>query len=770
MSSHNACTNRALPSCRYPRCTEPDASRPRLGKFLLGAALAFFLVVNSNTGWADTDGLNEAKSAMAAGKYYDAQLSLQDWLRLHRKNVEARLLLAQAFLAQQKYPAALLHYDLLLRRSPHNGLFLLGKGQTLLASGQPVTALPLLQQARAQLPDNIQTWQLEMQALSMLGQEQQQKELLQQARVKFPQAQWPASVALAPLKIAVPQAAPPAVTPPSPSAEITPRSRAASAEPQIAKPQTVEPRTAEPRTAEPRTADTRQELAADPEVASAQGTGFTGKSFWLTLVQIGEWIFIIYFICLNSGYLALNLLSMVSLSRLMQARVMDVLPQVYSGLEPPISLLVPAYNEQKTIVTSVHAMLQLSYSQYEIIVINDGSTDDTIGVLQREFSLVPFPEAYRSRLPTKPVRTIYRSTVYPNVRVIDKENGGKADSLNVGINTSRYPLFCAVDADSILQRDSLQRVAQPFLEDPTVIAAGGTIRLANGCQVSGGFLEKIGLPKSKLAMIQIVEYLRAFLFGRMGWSPLNAMLIISGAFGLFRKESVIKAGGYLAGTIGEDMELVVRLHKLYRLAGRPYRIVFVPDPICWTEAPENLKTLKVQRIRWQHGLSDSLGLHLNLLFHRKGGAVGWFAFPFMLIFEWFAPVIEVLGYIFMIVFFILGIIPNEIMWIFLMVSIGFGLLLSVSGLLLEEMSFHIFPRTRHLVWLLFAVVIENFGYRQLTSIWRLMGLLRWMTGSKAKWGEMKRKANWHKPGEKPPFEVPGSAADPAQRATLQLQN
>jgi len=459
-------------------------------------------------------------------------------------------------------------------------------------------------------------------------------------------------------------------------------------------------------------------------------------------IEIGQWLFLLYFIGLNTGYLMLNMLSLISLSRLMRANAVDALPQAYSGFEPPISLLVPAYNEQASIATSIRSMLQLSYPQFEIIVINDGSRDDTLEVLQREFALVPFPEAYRARLATRTVRSLYRSTVYPHLRVIDKENGGKADSLNAGINASRYPLFCAVDADSILQRDSLQRVALPFLEDAKVIASGGTVRIVNGCTVSDGFLEKVDLPRNPLALMQIVEYLRAFLFGRMGWSPLNAMLIISGAFGLFKKEAVVEAGGYRTDTVGEDMELVVRLHKHYRLARKPYRIVFVPDPICWTEAPEDLRTLKNQRIRWQRGLAESLSMNLKLLFHPRSGAAGWLAFPFMMVFEWLGPLVEVVGYLFMLLLFLFGMISSQALWVFLFVAVGFGMLLSVSGLLLEEISFHIYSRPRHLVLLLLAVVLENLGYRQINSLWRLIGLVRWLIGGHAHWGEMKRKGTW----------------------------
>ncbi len=460
------------------------------------------------------------------------------------------------------------------------------------------------------------------------------------------------------------------------------------------------------------------------------------------VVTGAQWFYLLYFIGLNIGYFFLNIVSIVSLSRYMQQHLWGSLPQVYARYEPPISILVPAYNEEATIAESLHSLLQLNYPEFEIVAMNDGSKDATLEVLIREFSLVPFPEAYRPRLAAKPVRAIYASTTYQNLRVVDKVNGGKADALNVGINCARYPIFCGVDADSVLQRDSLQRVVQPFLEDPTTVAAGGTIRIANGCTVSEGFLSRVGLPKSLLARFQIVEYLRAFLFGRLGWSPLNALLIISGAFGLFYKERVIAVGGYRTDTIGEDMDLVVRLHRMLREAGRPYRITFVPDPICWTEAPEDLATLKNQRVRWQRGLAESLSRNMGLLFHPKGGAAGWLAFPFMLVFELLGPLIEVTGYLFMAAAYWFGLISLPAFLAFLLAAIGLGILLSVNALLLEEFSFHLYPRLRDIVALFFTAILENFGYRQLISLWRLLGLWQWMMPGKGHWGTMTRKASW----------------------------
>lgn len=467
-------------------------------------------------------------------------------------------------------------------------------------------------------------------------------------------------------------------------------------------------------------------------------------SWYHTLVQATTIFVLVYFILLNGAYLTLNLLSIIALRRRSRDAVINNLPQVYSGFELPISLLVPAYNEEATIAASVRSMLQLSYAELEIIVINDGSRDATLEVLKQEFALLPFPEAYRVQLVTKTVHAVYRSQRYPNLRVIDKVNGGKADSLNAGINASRYPLICGVDADSILERDSLQKLVRPFLSDMTMVATGGTVRVANGCEVSGGFLTKVDLPRNPWALFQVVEYLRAFLFGRLGWSVGNGMLIISGAFGLFRKQTVIGVGGYRPNTIGEDMELVVRMHRVLRERRQRYRIEFVPDTVCWTEAPEDMATLRNQRIRWQRGLAESLASNWGLMFSRRGGVPGWLAFPFMILFEWLGPLIELAGYVFMTVAWVLGAVSWEAFGVFLFLAIGMGILLSASGLLLEEMSFRIYPRMRHLLVLGAVVVAENVGYRQLNSWWRLVGLWRWARGHESSWGVMTRKGSWQR--------------------------
>lgn len=460
---------------------------------------------------------------------------------------------------------------------------------------------------------------------------------------------------------------------------------------------------------------------------------------WLWWLQV---FFVGYFLALNGGYLALNLLAMVSLRGYMRQRsaLGDEAP--YLGMEPPISLLVPGYNEEATIRTSVRSMLQLQYPDFEVVVINDGSRDRTLEVLREEFELVPHPEPMRRTLDHKPIRTIYRSRRYANLRVIDKDNGGKADALNAGINAARHMLFCAVDADSILQRDSLLRVVQPFLEDERTVAAGGTVRLANGSEVRGGFLVRAGLPRNWVARFQIVEYLRAFLLGRLGWSPLNAVLIISGAFGLFNRERVIAVGGYSTSTVGEDMELVVRLHRYHRERRIPYRIRYLPDPICWTEAPEDLGTLGRQRSRWQRGLAESLTRHARLAFSPRSGAAGLLAWPFMTLFELIGPLIELAGYVVMVGGFAFGVISPTALVVFLLVAIGMGILLSVNGLLLETLSFRVYGRKRDMLLMFAMAVLENLGYRQLNTLWRCRGMWQWFSRRKHNWGVMRRSGKW----------------------------
>lgn len=457
------------------------------------------------------------------------------------------------------------------------------------------------------------------------------------------------------------------------------------------------------------------------------------------IVVCGQWVFLAYFVGIHLGYLMQNVIASFGIRKYLQTADQYEAEGAFSSLDIPISIVVPAYNESASIITSVNAMLQLEYPDFELIVVNDGSTDDTLDKLIDEFGMQPFPEAYRARVDCARVNGVYRSVRHSKLRVVDKQNGGsKADASNAGVNACRYPLVCVVDADSILQPDSLRRVVRPFLEDPETVAVGGTVRIANGCQVHRGYLEKVGLPRNFLALVQVVEYLRAFLFGRMGWSPINALLIISGAFGVFHKETLVEVGGYNPAAVGEDMELILRMHRQMKAKRRRYRITFVPDPVCWTDAPENLRDLKSQRVRWQHGLGQALMLNRSLIFDPKGGTVSWVAIPFYLVFELTGPIIEVAGYFFIIICAVLGWLAWPQALIFLALAICLGVLLSVSAIMLEELSFHMYPRTRDLMLLYFIAIVENLGFRQLTAFWRLQGLIRWLRGGKHQWESITR--------------------------------
>ena len=435
---------------------------------------------------------------------------------------------------------------------------------------------------------------------------------------------------------------------------------------------------------------------------------------------------LIYFFMANGLYLVLFFFSCVAIihyrsilqfrgpSEILKARV-----------TPPISILVPAYNEEKGIVSSVRALLGLNYPQYEVIVINDGSQDNTLGLLEKAFSLRRTAHVYHRESPTAAVKASYRSRVYPKLWVLDKEKEivGKSDPLNVGINFSQYPLFCAVDADSILEKDALIRVIRPYMDRfQEVVAVGGIVRVANGCRIRDGIVEEVGLAKGWLPSFQVVEYLRAFLSGRVAWGAWNALLVISGAFGVFKKQPVKDIGGYSTETVGEDMELVVRLHRRLRKQKRSYRIHFIPDPVCWTEVPHKWGILGRQRNRWQRGLGQVLYRNISMFANPKYGSIGMLAMPYFLMVEFLSPAVELFGYALFGIAFYLGAVYWEGVVTFLILAVWMGIFLSLLSVLLEEFTLHRYPRMRSLVKLLFCAVLENFGYRQMTAFFRLKGL------------------------------------------------
>lgn len=445
-----------------------------------------------------------------------------------------------------------------------------------------------------------------------------------------------------------------------------------------------------------------------------------------------------YFFVLNASYLVMNFMAFRELRRYAE-RLKTVRLESFmrSVAPPPVTLVAPAYNEELTCLESVRALLALEYPEYEVLVVNDGSTDATLDVLRQAFELTPASRFPTARIPTEPVRQVWRSRTHPNLWVVDKENGGKADALNAGINYCRTPLFCAMDADSVLEREALIRLARPFMEDVSLVAAGGIVRIANGCTIRDGMLEQIRLPETLLARFQVLEYLRAFLGGRMGWDALHATLIISGAFGVFRRSAVVEVGGYRPDTVGEDMELVVRLHRHFREKEEPYTIRYIPDPVAWTECPESVRVLGGQRDRWQRGLIESLTRNARMLFNPTYGRIGMLAFPYFFFFEMLGPIIEMGGYVAFLVAVFTGNASNLYVFTFLALAVAFGVTISITSVALEELTFRRYPRLRDLLRLFWLAILENFGYRQLITFWRVRGVVSKLRRVES-WGIMER--------------------------------
>ena len=453
----------------------------------------------------------------------------------------------------------------------------------------------------------------------------------------------------------------------------------------------------------------------------------------------GQFVVIAYFLVVNGWYMLLLISSLLEMRRHMVLIADESRHLLLSStLSPTISILAPAFNEEATIEGSLRALLALQYPNLELIVISDGSRDNTIQVLIERFDLVPVKTIYEQRVKTKPVRSLYRSSTYPALVVVDKENGGKADALNVGLSFAKGELVCAMDADTLIEADGLQRMVRPFLYGTDVVATGGTIRVVNGSEVKFGRVIKTRVPTHALAGIQVVEYLRAFLFGRLGWNRLGGNIIISGAFGLFRRESVLSAGGYLHDTVGEDMELVLRLKRLSYERGGPGRIAFVPDPVAWTEVPESLKVLGRQRDRWHRGLADVLWRHRRMAFNPRYGVTGIVVYPYYAFVELLAPVFEAVGLISLAVGLFLGIVDWNFAALFYLTAYGLGTALTAFTLILEDISFHRYDTFRDRILLLSWAVLENLGYRQITVYWRLRGLWKFLRGKKD-WGAMERK-------------------------------
>lgn len=474
--------------------------------------------------------------------------------------------------------------------------------------------------------------------------------------------------------------------------------------------------------------DIVQDAAANPN--------FRTFIFWVSLFVVGIGFLqnLIYAWCIPQAWMELNKHSQ---------REDD-----YAGWEIlrsrsalPISIIVPAYNEANTIRESVMALLALHYPDLRIIVVNDGSSDATAETMVESFNMT---ETYVVRetetITHKPIRQIYRSHIYPSLLFIDKENGKKADAINVGLTCVRTPLFCVIDADSLLEPTALLKAVRPFMEtSDNVIAVGGTVGIVNGCKVENGQVTDYKLPKNFLARLQVVEYIRAFLMARLAASRKGSLAIISGAFGIFRRDIAVAVGGYDTTTVGEDMELVLKMHRMMLETDTPYAVRYVPEPVCWTEAPESFKFLSNQRTRWQRGALECLSRHRKMLFNPRYGRLGMITLPTFLLTDLISPIAEILGYILMIIFVCLGWLDVRFFIVITALIFSYGVLISVLSLLLEQDEIERFSHPKDLFFVLITAIVENFGFRQICSIWRIRGLIQHFRGMKPTWGTMERR-------------------------------
>ena len=462
---------------------------------------------------------------------------------------------------------------------------------------------------------------------------------------------------------------------------------------------------------------------------------FSGVYFYI----INNVIFILTCIIFGS-YLTLAIVSAIALRKyLRQNSYVDYNSIILAPLTPSISVIAPAYNEERTIVENIRALLSLHYNNFEVIIVNDGSTDETFKKMVEAYSLVRVDYYFDYKIPCERIRGVYKSQIksFKMLTIIDKNNGGKSDALNAGINVSKKDLICCVDVDSIIESDALLKLVKPFMEetDKKVVATGGVVRIANSCDIADGQIKEIRLPKEFLPRMQVLEYTRAFLLARMACGKLNGLLLISGALGLFDKETVIECGGYSTKTVGEDMELVVRMRRHMADKKIPYKATYIPDPLLWTEVPSNKKLLSRQRNRWTRGTLETLITHRKLVHPKYGSLARSYLYWFFL--EWMAPIIEFLGYVYFAYLLLFGFINWPFFLVLLTFVYTFSVMLSVSAILFEEKTFHKYKRQKDVLNLLLAAFMEPFFYHPLTVWWAIRGNIDKIRNVKS-WGKMER--------------------------------
>ena len=450
------------------------------------------------------------------------------------------------------------------------------------------------------------------------------------------------------------------------------------------------------------------------------------------LLNVLDTLTICYFFVGNGVYTLLMLGSLASV--LLHNRRL-----AYQGLEalsesvttPPVTVIIPAFNEEAVITETVRSALNCKYPGLHVLVVDDGSDDQTVTRLVHAFKLVRLDLIYRSILPTQDVKAFYISKSFPALTVLQKAHGGKPDALNAGINFCRTPYFCNADSDTVLEPDALLRLMRPILQSPreTVVSAG-IVRVLNGCSIKNGIMRSAHLPRRWVERFQVVEYLRTFLFGRTGWDLMGGTLIVSGALAIYQKQTILDVGGFTGETVTEDMEIIVRLHRWAQQNHRKIQMAFTTDPVCWTQCPATFRMLARQRRRWQLGLCQTLWKNSEMLFSPRYGMAGLFSFPFYLYIEALGAVVEPVGYLSVPVAFLLHLAIPALYIPLVILSLVYATFLSTGAVLLEELTYHRYARLKELGVLLLTALLENFGYRQLVLLFRLQGMGLFLSGFK----------------------------------------
>lgn len=462
---------------------------------------------------------------------------------------------------------------------------------------------------------------------------------------------------------------------------------------------------------------------------------------WIAFVF--EYAIFYYSMAIMFSYLMLVIISLIEIKKYNRRnRYINYSALLNSQHVPGISVIAPAFNEAGTIINGVHTLLSLNYPKFEVIIVNDGSTDNSLQQLIDEYDLIESNFFYHAEIKTQPVRKIYKSTnpVYSKLIVVDKVNGkSKADASNAGINASSYPLFLCTDMDCILHKDTLVKMVRPFVEKKTqVIATGSVIRISNSCEVENGYMKKIKVPDKFLPLFQELEYIRAFLLGRMAWSKINGLMLVSGGIGLFDKEIVLSAGGYDHSSFGEDMELIARMRVWMHDNKQKYLVTYIPESLCWTEVPSSIKIFARQRTRWAKGLAQTLWIHKKVFFNPKYKVFGLVTFPYWVLFEWLAPLIEAGG----VIYYIYLMITGQITWTYALILLAFiysfSVMITIMGILWDEIAGMKYSKKMEVFKLCLAAIAEPFVYHPLVLFFSLRGNWFFFSNRKLTWGEMTR--------------------------------